>query len=245
MRRALLAVALACAPAPAPAPATAAERVAALVSGDPDACLGLASPQEAGACLALGADQRARAGQGAAAWQTCQAMDAGLWRDECHFLVTDAAGVVGEEAKAWCQHAGRFRLQCVGHALSREAHPLLVAAPRGGEAAVSDALTALTARYVGEAQAARRAHQLLVEHLAERDPGRPFHAGVCGTAPRAACVGAYIERVRRSAEGPGEPWRAACGRAVSAQRAAQAGQPPWDPDVDEVVAVAWARLCDR
>ena len=244
MRRALLALGLGCAGATPPAP-TGAERAAALVAGDAAACGRLPTADEVGACVALNADRAARAGDAAGAWSTCQALPAGLWRDECHFLVTDAAGVVGEEAKVWCQQAGRFRLPCVGHALSRDAQPLLASSPRGEEARVSEALSALTAAYLGPSQAPEKAHQILVDHLALRDPGRPFHAGVCGTASAVACRDAYIERVRRAASGPGEPWRAACGRTVSPERAEQAGQPAWDDDMDAVVAAAWVRLCAR
>lgn len=240
----LLVLALACGD-PAPPQLSAAAQAAAIRDGSPEACARLSSEAAIGSCTALGANARAAAGDVPGAWAVCQAMAAGPWRDECHFLVTDTAGVVGEEARAWCQHAGAFRLQCVGHALSREARPLLAAHPRGEEATVSAALTALTARYVGAAQAPEKAHQLLVDHLAERDPGRPFHARICGTAPPRSCEDAYIERVKRAAAGPGEPWRAACGRSVSLERARQTGQPLWEPDVQSVVAAAWARLCAR
>lgn len=244
MKRALLVLAIGCDGGPVPT-VTGAERAAIMLAADSAACAALPSPDEVGACLALNADRTARAGDAKGAWATCQAMAAGMWRDECHFLVTDAEGVVGDEAKAWCQQAGRFRLECVGHAIAREAQPLLAATPRGGEGRLSQDLTTLTARYLGAEQAPAKAHKVLVDHLTARDPERPFHAGVCGSAPPLACRDAYVERVRRAAPGPGQPWRAACGMTVSIERARQTGQPLWDEDAAAPVAAAWSRLCAR
>jgi len=243
--RALLCIgALACTGAPPAERLTGHERATALQQGTPEACARLPDGPERGSCEALGAHARAREGDLEGAWRSCQGMQRGPWRDECHFLVTDAAAVVGEEARAWCQHAGAWRLQCVGHALAREAQSVLSMLPRGREEEAMEALVGLTTRYVGPQQAAPRAHRLLVDHLAVRDPEQAFHPGVCGTAPREACRDAYIERVRRGAD-EGEPWRAACGRRVPVERAARTGQPLWEPEMDEVVAEAWTALCAR
>ena len=221
------------------------ERAAALLAGSTDACELLRPGSERGICVALGAHARAMAGDVVGAWQTCQSMAAGPWRDECHFLVTDTAGVTGDEAKAWCQHSGRWRLQCVGHAMAREANELMAGHARGQEERLAEELNRLAARYVGQAQAHPRAHSLLVGHLAERDPERPFHEGVCGSAPPRACRDAYVERVRRAASEGGEGWRAACGRVVPVERAEMTGQPLWEPAMDDVAAEAWSVLCER
>lgn len=242
---ALLALgALACRSGPPAEPLTALERASAHRLGTFEACARLPEGAERGSCEALAAHARASQGDVEGAWRSCQGMPAGPWRDECHFLVTDAAAVVGEEARAWCQSAGAWRLQCVGHALSRDAQAVLSATPRGREDEAMQALVALTARYVGPQQAAPRAHRLLVDHLALRDAERDFHPGVCGTAPREACRDVYIERVRRGAL-QGEPWRAACGRRVPVERAVQTGQPAWEPEMDAVAAEAWSVLCSR
>ena len=236
--------ALACTALPAEERLTGLERASALRQGTLEACARLPDDSERESCLALGAHSRAVEGDLEGAWRSCQGMQRGPWRDECHFLVTDAAAVVGEEARAWCQHAGAWRLQCVGHALSRDAQSVLMTMARGREEEALEALVGLTTRYVGPQQAAPRAHRLLVDHLALRDSERAFHRGVCGTAPREACRDAYIERVRRGAV-EGEPWRSACGRRVPAERATRAGQPLWEPDVEDIVAEAWAVLCSR
>ena len=212
---------------------------------DPTACTEIGSTALREECISMVAAERAKTGDLAWAQEVCVGMTEGFWRDECHFLVTDTAGVVGDEAKAWCQHSGRWRLQCVGHAMAREANELMVGHVRGQEHRLAEELNRLTARYVGQAQAQPRAHSLLVGHLAERDPEQPFHAGVCGSAPPQACRDAYVERVRRAAPEGGEGWRAACARVVPVERAEMTGQPLWEPAMDDVAAEAWVVLCAR
>ncbi len=235
---ALLTLAAACAGPQAP-PSDAERYRDAVGRADPAACATIVAAEVAGECVAFAAREQAAAGALEAAWATCQAMAPGPWRDECHFLVVDAAEDDGDDARRWCAEAGAFRTRCLGHALNREADALLAGFPRGEEAAALAALGELTRARVRGGEADGKAWRLLVDHLAQRDPERPFHAGVCGTAPRALCRDVYIERARKAAR----PWRAACGRVVSTDRAAAAGQPVWEPDMEAVAQEAWSALC--
>lgn len=174
---------------------------------------------------------------------TCQAMARGPWRDECHFLVVDASAATGEDARRWCAEAGAFRTRCLGHALNREADALLAGFSRGEEAAALDALVVLTRAWVRGGEAEGKARRLLVDHLAQRDPGAPLSVAICGSASAELCRDVYIERVRKGATDGGASWRAACGRAVSLERAAATGQPTWTPALDPVAQDAWRELC--
>jgi hypothetical protein len=243
--------------------------VDALRQQDPAACAAVRSPARAAECVALSAHALASAGDTERAWRACGDLPQSPWRDECHFLVTDAASVIGEEARRWCQSAGAFRNQCLGHALNREADQVFDRFARGEEAAALAALTALTSRVVRGGEAEGKAGRLLVDRLVLRDADLPFHAEVCGDAPAALCAEVYVDRVRatqpvpapQGTDGPPynetasamagataggtEPWRAACARTVSPERAASAGMPTWTPEMDPIVQTAWRQICQR
>lgn len=228
------------------------------LDGGPDACAALSSADLRGECVAFAAYDRAREGRLSEALAACDAAPEGRWRDECVFLAADGAGVHGEEARTLCRRAGRWWQQCVGHAINREAEAVFERFPPGREPEALDALQAVVARYIGGGEVRDKARRLLVARIAGRTEGGPFTRASCGRAPADVCRDAYAERVRLAALGheaggapvfdaPGgaEPWRAACGRRVSVERAAAAGLPTWTADAEAVVAAAWARLCAR
>jgi hypothetical protein len=83
------------------------------------ACAAIADLDLQGECAALRARDLARTDE-AAAVSACAAIPAGMWHDECHFLLSDALDATGDKAQALCATAGRFSSQCLSHARSRE-----------------------------------------------------------------------------------------------------------------------------
>jgi len=93
--------------------------VAAIQAPGPPACQTIADPVLRGECGALAARDLAPTDEGAAV-RACEALDPGLWQDECYFLVSDALDATGAKAEALCATAGRFSHQCLSHARSRQ-----------------------------------------------------------------------------------------------------------------------------
>ncbi len=83
------------------------------------ACEDIAHPSLAGECTALRARDLARTDE-ATAVAACARIPPGTWQEECYFLVSDALDATGAKAEALCATAGRFNLQCLSHARSRE-----------------------------------------------------------------------------------------------------------------------------
>lgn len=137
----MLLLALACAEAPSPPPATVAYR-AALVrlssepGAGPAACRGLPAGALLVDCLGVAAEGLARTDPQAAT-AVCASLDAGLWRDECHFQVAERSGDA-----ARCAGAGRFEEDCRMHHWSRFLAGTLPrdATPASAEAALAAAL---------------------------------------------------------------------------------------------------------
>lgn len=216
--------------------------------GDPARCATLSDPRLAGECAAFAARELALAGDASGARAACGQVDPGLWREECNFLVCDALELSGASAISCCRDAGRWTQQCVGHAINRDAAALFATAEVGAERRLHADLEKLVAGYIDGPEVQAKARRVLVSRLALRAPGAPLSAQVCGDAPHAVCRDVYAERVKLAAkdvDGATQPWRAACGETVSAQRAAAAGLPVWAPEMDEIAADAWRQLCRR
>lgn len=224
--------------------------LAAVDAGDPAACGAITREELRGECTAQGAREQADAGRAEAAWATCGAMPGGAWRDECHFLVADALALTDDAARRACADAGRYREQCLGHAIAREAAVHFGAVPWGEEARLLVELEAVVGRYIGGGEVQLKARRLLAGELASRELDAPFGEANCGSAPREVCVDAYAERVKRAARlvNAGESdgsWRHACGKEVSLERARALDLPLWEPDQHDVVQDAWRELCAR
>ena len=217
---------------------------------DPSACSAISDPELSAECVAMRARELYAAGEVEAARAACGGLVAGPWRDECHFLLADEEGVHGDRAREACAQTGRFRFQCLGPAISREASVLFREIPRGQEDRLLRELQALTGSYIDGPEALEKAGRLLAMELATRDPEAPFDLSLCGSAPATLCREAYRERVRRAAKSVNAEedtgmWRQACARTVSVERAARFGLPTWTPEADPLVQEAWQELCRR
>lgn len=224
--------------------------LAAVDAGDPAACAAITRAELRGECTAQGARELADGGEAALAWEACGSMAGGAWRDECHFLVADALALTDDAARRACADAGRYREQCLGHAIAREAAVHFGSVPWGEEARLLSELEAVVGRYIGGGEVHLKARRLLAGELAARQPGQPFGEANCGSAPREVCVDAYVERVKQAArlvnaEESDGSWRHACGRVVAPERVAALGLPAWEPELDDIAQAAWRELCAR
>ena len=217
-------------------------------TGDPVFCEEISEPGLQGECFAHAGRERAEAGDAAGGQEVCRAMPAGPWRDECFFLVADAAGAVGDEAKRLCAESGQFRQQCVGHAISRDVATIFGASERGEEAQLLADVEARIGTYIGGGEVKKKARRLVAAELSARDPEVPFGPAQCGTVGDRVCTDAYVERIKRAAklinpEEGASDWRRACGATVDPVKVAELGLPTWEPEIDELAQKAWARVC--
>jgi len=206
------------------------------------------------------------------ALSVCAETDAPPWGEECYFLVVDGLQLQGGTALELCESAGRWAYQCKGHAIGRAAEEAWRRLGPGREPEIAREVLAIHAAAVGGREAGRRSRRWMVARIAARDLHSPFSAETCGAAPEELCRDAYVERVKvvtgsvvtgsvvtgsvvtgsvvtgsvvKGRVDGGEPWRRACGRSVSRQRATTLGMPDWTDEMDPVVQTAWRELCRR
>lgn len=215
--------------------------------GDADACEEISDPRLSGECLAFSARARAPADL-ADAQAACARIADPLWRDECRFLVCDAAEVSAADARHCCAGGGRYETRCIGHAVSREVYGVLERFPPGDEDSAWAAARQASVAALGPA-GADRAADLFVRFIVDRTTESWLHTADCGTAPEALCADAYAELVKRVADSqerdPVAFVRSACARTVGVDRATDLGLPGWDPPLDAAVQAAFSRMCDR
>jgi hypothetical protein len=208
--------------------------------GDPEACRALAGPALEGECTAEAAYALARSGRFEDAVTACGDVKDPRWEEECWFLASDGALAQGPKALELCRRAGRFRKDCLGHAVGRHAQRIFRETP--SEADAQGALEEAIETYRGE-DGAQEAADLLARHLAGKDRGRPFQRATCGTASEAVCAQAFRYRVEAAARLDPDHSRQACEGELSADRVEALGLPGWAADVDGLARVAWGAVC--
>lgn len=185
-------------------------------------------------------------GQLAQSQSTCAALEAGTWRDECFFLLADSQADTPLQARELCGQAGRFRNQCIGHAIARAVTDIIRDSRPGAELEMMASLDVAIEPYIPGPGRAMRVEALMAKALAGRAQDGHFSVETCGKAPAVVCQKAYAERMRSAVRASGRPdgaWRVACPPPVSQQRAAELQLPTWDRALDEVIAAAWLQLC--
>jgi len=88
-----------------------------------DACLGIASLDLRGDCLADTAVRLANTGAPQQAADLCALAPAGPWQDECFFRLSEATPIRQLEPRSnLCKQAGRYRDECQRHLIQASAH---------------------------------------------------------------------------------------------------------------------------
>ena len=195
-------------------------------------------------CRSEAADRAVAAGELETARLLCVETDVGRWKDECFFRISDAIELVGREAQEFCLQAGRFRTDCVAHALFRE---LLAATDLPAEEGRENELGAALARRVAshdlpERKAEELVSSILAHRIAQRI-GDPFDAARCGQADVELCAMAYLAAIRP--DSPDLDVQLACTEPLDLARVADAGARGWaDDDRSRRVAErAWTLAC--
>lgn len=215
-------------------------------------CQALQDPQLRTDCVSWAARDLALGGDEAAAVAACQALDtASPLRGECLFLVSDALGAKGEQARAICEAAHPFANRCREHAVRRQLATLVRGLARGAEAAAEGQAEAEAAAWLGPQRGRRFARHALAKELAGR-PDEVFSRETCGSISAVVCSRAFelrIDAVIGDASRDGAtPWsvlQAVCPPPVTLDGARLAGLPAWSPDAEEAAGGAWRRACAK
>jgi hypothetical protein len=208
-------------------------------------CLELKNGLLRGECQAYNAEGVAATGDQALVSRLCGSIEAPVWREECFFLTTDRLDLTGDGAVEACANAGRYRGNCVGHAIGREMKGIERRFGKvGQETMLYDAILKTVSRYKPGAPPAQRkvtADSLMARILASRWNEAPFDKALCGKATDALCARAY--RTNLDAAPPQIAIEGLCDRPVTLQEAEAIGARTWTPDSEELARVAWAQLC--
>jgi hypothetical protein len=176
----------------------------------------------------------------------CQDIGDAMWVEECFFLVADEGELTGDAAVTACRRAGRYRHNCLGHAIGREVRSTEhLHNAVGSEAALLTAITGVVARYKPGApshQQAATAETLTARIIAARWKDTEFDAALCGAADPLMCTRAY--RTNLDATPPEIDIGGLCARPLTKEAIEAVGARAWADGSERVALTAWQELCD-
>ncbi len=209
-----------------------------------DICADIGAAGLRGECLSHAAAQVA-AKDLSAAIDTCATIDDPVWADECVFLCSDGAALIGRPAMDTCAKAGRFRERCTQHAGHRDLAERVVDLAVGDEARLERVAADVVAAYHPHLRPRDQrplVHAAVAQIVAKRWGPELFSVASCGEIEADVCAMAYGTHVFKAAErglleticaGPLEPETVAAAGAVS-----------WVPD-DPLAPEIWAGACTQ
>lgn len=211
-----------------------------------DVCARISIPSMRGECQTHNAAAVAREGDIDLAWQLCEKIDDQVWQEECWFLTTDEAEVIGEDAVTACRRTGRYRTNCLGHAIGREVETTEKKHDGvGREPELEKAVGDVVARYKPNAPDDQRqvtVDRIVAQILSKRWGDGPFDASKCGNAKPEHCRLAY--RMRLDAAPPEIPIERLCRDGVTLEGVTAARAPYWEPGSEADAQLVWKQLCD-
>ena len=198
-----------------------------------------------GECIAESAAAAAANGGAEATERSCEAIDQGPWRDECWFLGADTLGLIGDPAISWCGRAGRYRGNCLGHAIAREVKSTESRLDAvGQEPALLAAVSAIVDRYkpaAPESQRRRSAEAMTASIISTRLEEQPLSAHRCGQASEAICGQAY--RFALEAQLKARNPEGVCSAPIALDSVMAAGFTGWAPAAAPLAMSQWELLC--
>lgn len=208
-------------------------------------CEQLGQPDLRSDCVVQVAARSAEQGRLQDAERYCQKSLEGRWADECWFLASDEAELVGREGREWCARTGAYRKDCLGHVLVRElAEVEGLPTELGREEELRVVLRGELQRLqpdIGPHFLRSMVRVGLSATMRQRWREQPFDASLCGQALEVECIQAYrdsiqdrvdqIDTVRACAEGAG------------LEEVVAAGGPGWAPGGEELARKAWSVFC--
>ena len=209
------------------------------------ACRRIEHPPLRGECAVSAAAVAATAHDASTADAICRAVPDDLWRDECTFLAADDLKLTGDDAVSWCNRTGRYRENCLGHAIGREVFDLEGRYGKEGlEIALDTAVSETVARYKPNAPNAQRRNtveRILAQIFSKRWEGAPFDATKCGKASTDLCALAY--RMHLDGAPPQIDLAAVCAAGATPEAVLAANAPGWLPGSEAVAAKTWSDFC--
>lgn len=210
-------------------------------------CRQIEDPSLAGECGTFAARRMTMAGALEPALAACEAIEDGLWSDECVFVAVDTAGLEGAAARDACDRAGRYREFCLGHAVNRTVanlDPASLPLAVGDEDALGEVISAQIER---DGPTLPRPHRETVwftgmaRWLAQRWTEAPFDDRACGVASEDLCRRAYTETMQARMEQVDRD--RICAGDLTSEAVQAAGGTPWVEGSETIVVPAWAALC--
>ena len=210
----------------------------------PAACVEIGDADTRAECLAQAAAALAP-GDLPAAVEACRAAPEGMWRDECWFLLSDKASLMGEPARTWCAEAGRYKERCRQHAMLREMHSVERPTAVGEEATLRAQTAALVDLYHSDETEEKReimTNAALAQQLSRRWAEAPFREEDCGTESRRVCAMAFEAHVWSALERHGMDELCQDGLPPSLDALQALGELGWEGESD-IPGQVWTRTC--
>lgn len=209
-------------------------------------CEGIARVELRGECKTHAANRAAETRDTERAQAICSQVQAIFWREECWFLTTDTLALTANDAILACRNAGRYRQNCLGHAIGREVKDTELRYGKvGQEIALRGAIHEVVRRYKPNAPDAMRAvtsETLTARIIASRWEEGAFDRTLCGRASDAICTRAY--RTNLDATPPEIDMEGLCSDGPPTREAVAAiGARTWTDASAPLAREAWTVLC--
>jgi len=197
-------------------------------------------------CRTHNAARAAALGKEALASQLCEALPDPVWLEECWFLITDELALSGSKAIASCKKSGRFRHNCIGHAIGRDVRSTEGQYHQvGAELALYRAILSIVERYKPGAPSPQRevtARTLTARIIASRWNDGPFDADLCGKSGDELCIQAYA--ITLDATPPEIAIEGLCDTPPTRADVERIGARGWTDPSQPLAQRAWSKLCD-
>ena len=208
-------------------------------------CREIASPTLQGECLLYTAGDAARLGEPAE--YLCESITHPGWQQACFFEISDAAGLVGDEAITACKKAPDLQDRCLSHAIVRHAGRVADRFQLGEESQFIDWIHEQADLY-GLKDYQRVVSDVVAQHISSRACSDdtdgvcpPFSTSACGEVSADLCQQAYRITARSAARkqslGP------LCASPITRVRIQNANLPAWQPDYARPAIEVWEQIC--
>jgi len=200
-----------------------------------------------GNCLTYVAADLATAHQTTRAFEVCESITSRLWQQECWFLVTDNAQLIGHEGAQACARSGRYHHRCLGHLATRTvAQAPGLSREIGQEDALwkeAHALVQTVASSVPPSRIRTFTRTAVAETLMRRWSDQPMALKLCGVAAKDVCEQAIQDTAQ--ADSMKVSLEKACANSPTSASIHALGGTPWVPSIDPMARRAWRGVCAR
>jgi len=179
------------------------------------------------------------------ALQACNQIKEKKWRGECFFLISDNAGLIGDDARAVCALADPFVEDCLRHAAARDVEQSLYPTINDNQPMkVMPRMYQLIREYLSEEIAQPMARDMILRRMGGTIT-TSFDENSCIGIPKDMCVQLYlVASLGSGRQWTGEEdWWKYCEQKLTVELAVSHGFLPWSSQMEEVTSAAWKQLC--